>query len=236
MITVYYTTSKKLSNFLEYQSTFESKCLLLKDFQDLEFTTKWQLVKLLEENNDIDIFVTKQVDFSNDVNAVHDILEALHYTQKVVTYINHQHLENSRINQINKQFQDKIKWFDIKGFINDNIQTINALTQFQINRADEKNAKILPMHTIENILSKDRSRNLVFIRHTIQYLLSNCGGSSIMVGKAMGKDHSTILYAKESYENYLQYYATLKEFHLLNELKNDMENKLGIEHKKPIHK
>ncbi len=235
MITIYYSTAKKLNKFLEFQDEFESNCLLLKDFQNLEFG-KFELIKLLEENKDIDIFITIQASFRNDVNAVHDILKAINYLEKVVTYINHQHLENSRINQIKQQFQDRIRCFDVKGFINENIQTINDLTKFQLDRADEKNNKILPTHNVENILSKDRSRNLVFIRQTIQYLLLNCGGSTVVVGKVIGKDHSTIVHGREMFDNYLQYYATLREFHLLNELKTKMENILDIEHKKPICK
>ncbi len=64
---------------------------------------------------------------------------------------------------------------------------------------------LVPGVTIEDIFGKSRFDPIVRARHLFVYALRSYGLGVVHIGKHMGRDHTTIMYAVDKLKGYAQY-------------------------------
>ncbi len=194
--------------------------IIFSDFENCIYE-KWYLLQILDKAKDVIIFI-------NDI--VYDLLSA----QKVKNLVNYENIIGNKFTYINyyKNYKENkraiereaknidINGVDLKRFILENINDISILVFAYI---QENTRAINYDFNVTNILSDNRNPRLVFTRHLITYILIKNKYTTVDVGNILDRDHSTIIYSRRVFENYLDIYATAKDTDLLHKLINNMK-------------
>ncbi len=253
MVTVHFISIKKRDDFLDFKTKiiekhsnyhvvdFSKKIgvdfilgseddgmvsrIIFSDFENCLYE-KWYILQILDKAKDIIIFL-------NDI--VYDLLGA----QKVKSLINYENIIGNKFTYINyyKNYKENKREIerearntnangvDVKRFILENIKDISILV---FNYIPENSSAVNCDFNVTNILSDNRNVRLAFARHLITYILLKNKYSTVHVGDILNRDHSTIIYSRRVFENYLDIYATEKDTDLLKKLINNLKNYILI--------
>jgi hypothetical protein len=203
------------------------KRVVIDDFPNFKLP-EWFLMKLITECEELHIFIKYEkifisisnIRFYRNLDRYAKILGVeFKYINEYLIYKKENPSQDSKINKKNLNFSELLT-FDLRKFFDNNIEDI---TNLSLTYNHNEYASHIDFDVI---LSKNRYRRVLFIRQLLVYLLYKSNFSSVLIGKMLQRDHSTILSARDFFMDFVYIYFTEKDKEKLNQLRQKLLSQL----------